>query len=204
MRRLVDGGATDHASDAGRELAALEQLLGSTADSVLAAVASALQGAQDAEAILEIAVHTARDAGCTWQQIGDVMGITRQAAFQRFGRPKDPRTGREMKRPDPQAAKRAMSILTAFLAGDWTTVGAAFTAQMRVEMPPERMGEALAQVVGAFGEVERLGRPAVHQRGDITVVDVPVEFEAGSLKGRISFDSDGAVAGLFLVNPVVP
>ena len=32
-------------------------------------------------------------AGRTWQEIGDLLGVTRQAAFQRYGKPIDPRTG---------------------------------------------------------------------------------------------------------------
>ena len=35
------------------------------------------------------AVQRAREAGHTWAEIGDLLGTTRQAAFQRFGRPLD-------------------------------------------------------------------------------------------------------------------
>jgi hypothetical protein len=42
---------------------------------------------------LREAVQAARRAGHTWAEIGDLLGTTRQAAFQRFGRPLDPRTG---------------------------------------------------------------------------------------------------------------
>ena len=36
--------------------------------------------------------QAARQAGHTWAELGDLLGTTRQAAFQRFGRPLDPRT----------------------------------------------------------------------------------------------------------------
>jgi hypothetical protein len=45
------------------------------------------------------AVQQARRAGHTWAELGELLGTTRQAAFQRFGRPLDPRTGV----PDGQA-----------------------------------------------------------------------------------------------------
>lgn len=32
-----------------------------------------------------IAVHNAIAAGCSWQQVGDALGISRQAAHQKFG-----------------------------------------------------------------------------------------------------------------------
>jgi hypothetical protein len=46
-----------------------------------------------AEAALRAAVDGARSAGQTWRDIGQVLGTSRQAAFQRFGHPVDPRTG---------------------------------------------------------------------------------------------------------------
>lgn len=46
--------------------------------------------ARDAHAasgsILQAAVDSARSAGATWEQVGGVLGMTRQAAQQRFGR----------------------------------------------------------------------------------------------------------------------
>jgi hypothetical protein len=38
---------------------------------------------------LAIAVEVARVDGLSWQDIGTVLGVTRQAAFQRFGRKTD-------------------------------------------------------------------------------------------------------------------
>ncbi|MGI8447368.1 MAG: hypothetical protein ACR2MP_09355 [Streptosporangiaceae bacterium] len=61
------------------------------------AAARELSGATDAA--LRAAVDQARTAGQSWSRIGDVLGTTRQAAFQRFGRPglaADPQPGREV------------------------------------------------------------------------------------------------------------
>lgn len=55
----------------------------------LAAVAAAAEAVRRADDHLRGTVGTARSSGRTWQEIGDVLGITRQAAFQRFGRPID-------------------------------------------------------------------------------------------------------------------
>jgi hypothetical protein len=46
----------------------------------------AAQHIADAERMLRSAVDDARHAGATWQQIGDVLGTTRQAAHERFTR----------------------------------------------------------------------------------------------------------------------
>ncbi|MGO9157376.1 hypothetical protein [Mycobacterium sp.] len=48
------------------------------------AIIAAKQALDDAEAQLAAAVHAARAAGDTWAAIGVALGITRQAAYQRF------------------------------------------------------------------------------------------------------------------------
>jgi hypothetical protein len=60
----------------------------------LAGLAAAREQSAAAAAALQAAVDRARAAGHSWREIGDVLQTTRQAAFQRFGRPIDPRTRR--------------------------------------------------------------------------------------------------------------
>jgi hypothetical protein len=46
---------------------------------------NAAHAAADADAELAHAARAARDAGASWAQIGDALGLTRQAAQQRWG-----------------------------------------------------------------------------------------------------------------------
>lgn len=46
----------------------------------------AAQIAQDGQDGLAWAIDRVRRAGWTWQQVGDFLGVSRQAAQQRFGR----------------------------------------------------------------------------------------------------------------------
>jgi hypothetical protein len=167
-------------------------------DDGLTAVAEALGRARDAEDALRRAVEEARASGRTWQEIGDVLGTSRQAAFQRFGRPADPRTGAAMTSADellPGAAEKAVALLADVVAGRWAEAGRDFDARMAAELTTDKIAEVWAQV----GAYERMGEPATLRVGGYTVVDVPLYCEAGELTGRVSFDDDGAVAGLFLV-----
>jgi len=66
--------------------------------SPLAGLAAAREQSAAAAAALQAAVDRARAAGHSWREIGDVLQTTRQAAFQRFGRPIDPRTNKPMTR----------------------------------------------------------------------------------------------------------
>ena len=52
----------------------------------LVAVLAASKATTDADQQLHDAVTAARQAGVTWAAIGEVLGITRQAAFKRFSK----------------------------------------------------------------------------------------------------------------------
>jgi len=57
------------------------------ADAHLELVALARAARSETDVLLAAAVQSARSAGCTWEQVGTVLGMTRQAAQQRYGQP---------------------------------------------------------------------------------------------------------------------
>jgi hypothetical protein len=161
---------------------------------------------QAADQALAACVRQARDSGRTWQELGDTLNTTRQAAFQRFGRPSetiaDPRTGR----PDseellPDAAERALGLFGAFFQGRDEQVAADFDETMRAQLPIAKLSEVRMQLWDTVGRYQRAGEPFVRRIGSHTVVDVPLEFEAGPMKGRLAYDREGRVAGLFVLEP---
>jgi hypothetical protein len=166
--------------------------------SPLTAVAAAKELARTVDVALRETVDAARTAGHTWQEIGDILGTTRQAAFQRFGRPVDPRTGVAMAtsiRPD--AAERGVELLVNLVQGDYPAVRDDFDQTMTNAVPDDGAVAAIwAQLAGLIGGYQRMGEPFAHQLGDYTAVDVPLEFEAGGLTARVSYDAQGQVAGL--------
>ena len=52
---------------------------------LLEVIAGASTAFEAARVALHEAVRAALDDGATWSDIGDVLGVSRQAAFQRFG-----------------------------------------------------------------------------------------------------------------------
>ena len=166
------------------------------------AAARELSAATDAA--LQSAVDRARASGHSWKRIGDVLGTTRQAAFQRFGRPIDPRTGEPMSRAVPPGlTDRAVAIFAAHADGRWPDVLAELDETMREKLDAERMAAGWAQTVAVIGRLERIGDPFAFQAGDYTLVNVPLHFEAGEANGRATFDLAGKVAGLF-IRPAQP
>ena len=183
--------------DAGREV--IRRTLADESLSRLEAIRVAQELAQSVDDMLAATVARARESGHTWAEIGQILGTSRQAAFQRFGRPADPRTGRPMEPVLPGARDRARQLFGDLTAGRWADVCAQFGDAVAAKLDPPRLAAAWAQVIGMAGEYERHGEPSVYQAGDFTVVDLPLFFEAGERMGRVSYDRDGRVAGLFFL-----
>jgi hypothetical protein len=163
------------------------------------AVAAARDLSAAAEAALQTAVDRARAAGQSWRDIGDVLGTSRQAAFQRFGHPVDPRTGEPMTRAvPPGAAARAAEFLARFTAGRWEEVLGDFDEFMRERHDVDRLAGGWAQMIGMFGSYQGSGEVNPVPADDGTVVDVRLDFEAGEAMLFARFDRDGKVAGLRL------
>lgn len=194
---------TEHAS-------ALTQALGNplTSPDHLDLVRRAQDVDDLAEQVLRLCVRQCRDVGHTWQEIGDLLGVTRQAAFQRFGKPVDPRTGEPMDKTVrmTDAAERATAIITAFLENRMDEARQSFDAQVLEALTDEVRGNGLASVAGLVGAFEGFGEgePFVRRIGDHTVVDIPLRYEAGEMKARVAFDGEEKVAGLFILPPETP
>jgi hypothetical protein len=192
------------------QAAALAAAVGSplTAPAYLDAVRHAQEVDALGAQVLRLCVEQSRDAGHTWQEIGDLLGVTRQAAFQRFGKPIDPRTGEPMDKTVhmTNAAERAVTIVTDVLDGRMDEARQSFNAQVLEAFTDEVRGDALATVAGLVGAFEGFGdaEPFVRRVGDHTVVDIPLRYEAGDMKARVAFDSDEKVAGLFILMPDAP
>jgi Protein of unknown function (DUF3887) len=165
--------------------------------SPLMSVAAARDLSGAAEAALQAAIDRARAAGCSWRDIGEVLGTSRQAAFQRFGHPVDPRTGAFMSRDvQPGAADRAARIFRWHDGSQWEQVRAEFDANLQQRLDADRLAAGWASVIGMFGQLERIGEPFARRTGDDTLVDLPLHFEAGDARGIVRFNADGKVAGL--------
>jgi hypothetical protein len=166
----------------------------------LAGLAAAREQSAAAAAALQAAVDRARAAGHSWREIGDVLQTTRQAAFQRFGRPIDPRTNKPMtKQTLPGAEDKAIEILGCISEGRWEDARRDFGEKMLEAVSADRIALAWAQTVAHVGGYERMGEPIVFQASEeATVVEIPLFFEAGDWTGQVTFNREGQVIGLFL------
>ncbi|QUX26681.1 DUF3887 domain-containing protein [Nocardiopsis akebiae] len=153
-----------------------------------------------ADDVVRAVVGQARQDGVTWQVIGDALGVSRQAAFQRYGKPIDPRTGEPMNTtPLPGAAELAVSVIEDLASGRWSHVTERFDPAMSDGLSQDALAAAWAQIIGLVGAFEGHGEPEAARAGDVTVTNTPLSFEAGDYTARIAFRDDRTVAGLHIL-----
>jgi hypothetical protein len=177
-------------------------------ESVLAALAATRSLGIVVDDTLRALVRQARAQGRTWAEIGEVLHVTRQAAFQRFGGDSAPApdAGSETSplAPLPGAADRGRAVLEDFVQQRWDAVRARFDQRMLDACPVELLERAWHQHLEPLGAVLEFGVPQVGMRLAYTVADVPLALERGDLKGRVAFDADGQVSGFFLLPTDAP
>jgi hypothetical protein len=148
---------------------------------------------------LRALVEQARAAGHTWAEIGAILHVSRQAAFQRFGGGRRPPAGEEeVAVPVRDAAEHAVPVLEAFLDSRWEDARATFDERMLQACSVELLADVREKVRREAGEVQALGTPAVSVRDGYTVVDIPVALERADGFGRVVLNADRQVAGFFI------
>lgn len=172
---------------------------GSQTRSVMAAIAATRTLGTIVDDTLHALVREARGQGRTWAEIGEVLHVTRQAAFQRFGGGRQEGGPEEPAKPVAEAGERAVGVLELCLDGRWDQVRATFDARMSEAAPAELLEAAVANVHSLVGAFVAMGVPGCEVVGDYTVVEVLMAFEKGDIRGQVAFNSDGQVAGLFLL-----
>lgn len=151
------------------------------------------------EDTLRALVEQARAAGHTWAEIGSVLHVSRQAAFQRFGGGRSPAASENgVIAPVADAVEHAVPVLEAFLDGRFDDARASFDERMRDACSVELLSDVREKVRLHGGEVQSLGTPEVSTRNGYTVVDVPVALERADGIGRVMLDADRQVAGFFV------
>jgi hypothetical protein len=145
---------------------------------------------------LRALVKQARAAGHTWAEIGELLHVSRQAAFQRFGGRPTAEAG--VAGPVDGAVDAAVPVLQAFLDGRFDDARSTFGERMLGACSVELMADVREKVRQYGGEVQAFGIPVISVRDGYTGVDIPVALERADGIGRVVLDADRQVVGFFL------
>ena len=152
---------------------------------------------------LRALVEQARAAGHTWAEIGELLHVSRQAAFQRFGGGRRPTAEDGVAVPVDGAVDAAVPVLQAFLDGRFDDARATFGERMLDACSVELLADVREKVGQYGGEVQAIGTPLISVRDGYTGVDIPVALERADGIGRVVLDADRQVVGFF-VRPAEP
>jgi hypothetical protein len=172
--------------------------------SVMAAIAATRTLDRVVDDTLHALVRRARTEGRTWAEIGQVLNVSRQAAFQRFGSGQEPDRGDESMQPIPDAGAKAIKVLELLLARNWDGLWPTFDKRVTELASIEVFKSTLDTAKATYGEFVAFGTPTAKVIGDYTVVDVPIGLEKGDGIGKVSFNADEQVAGLYLLPADTP
>jgi hypothetical protein len=172
---------------------------GQPAGQLLRAIAATRSLETIVDDTLRALVEQARAAGHTWAEIGEILHVSRQAAFQRFGGARRPPAGEDaLQVPVEDAVEHALPVLQAFLDSRWDDARSRFDERMLQACSVELLADVREKVRHEAGEVQTFGTPAVSVRDGYTIVDIPVALERADGFGRIVLNADRQVAGFFI------
>lgn len=149
---------------------------------------------------LHDSVDQARAQNVSWQQIGDVLGISRQAAFQRFRNTNDPKGNSSMKTRDNTAMiPKAEAIYRHLEGGDYDSVGRQMTFIAHRILNEKKVMGVWGEATAMVGALESVGESFARPSGSNVVVESPLAFEAGDLVGRIAFNRRNKIVGMLIL-----
>lgn len=178
---------------------------------------TARQAITIAEQQLEDAVANARSAGYSWADIGQSLGISRQAAFKRFGTVTSPFTGEEMSATSTtELPAIAEQFITHLASGNEEAAMGMLHHRVRTELSWDKITPVWEEILGDIGAFERFEdtqvttvrgtrekKPALSSltsklTGTAVVVTTLVH-EAGEVMARIAIDTHGAIVGILFL-----
>lgn len=151
--------------------------------------------------VLHDSVEAARASQVSWQQVGDILGISRQAAFQRFRNPDDPRGNEHMRtKTDNALIPRAEQIYHQLDSGNYESVGAEMTFVVQRVLTEKKVMGVWSQVKTMAGSLESIGESFVRPSGrNAVVVETPLSFEAADVIGRIAYNKRDKIVGMLIL-----
>jgi len=156
-------------------------------------------------------VAEAHRSGTSWQAIGEALGVSRQAAFKRFGADEAP--------DHPAAAgdlvDRTTTVFEHLSAGDYPAVRALMSYACSRVLTKRRLMSTWQQVIDATGPLQACVDPLVQtpdgrttlerfanrQLAQGAIIQLTLQHDHGEWIGRVAYNGSGKVTGI-LIAPV--
>lgn len=170
-----------------------------------------------AQAHLENSVAVARARGVSWQDIGNAFGITRQAAFKRFGAastaaPED----KAMGNPIIDLTSRTEEVFEQLSKGDYGSVKSLMTFTCSRVLTRKKVMGVWAQIIADSGRFESCSNTTIQTADGTNVLAQKLnQYLAGGLTGqtqinhaegewigRVAYNGAGKITGILISHPL--
>lgn len=160
------------------------------------------------ERLLEL-VRGAHDRGASWQSIGDALGVSRQAAFKRFGRQNEEEP---MSQQVIDLVDRTRGVFRDLDAGDYDAVRTHMTYTCARALSKRTLMRVWDGVVEDSGTLEACTDATVQTPDGATtvgkflnrhlstgaIVQTTLRHEAGEWIGRVAYNGTGKITGILI------
>ena len=167
-------------------------------DPHITAVRTAHEQVAQATRTLEDAVQAARAGGATWQLIGSAIGVTKQAAAQRFS--ETVYNARSLSQIQVELEQITEALFAALAHGDIEHVHSHMTYTTARLLSKRKILKTWQQVLKACGPFIEVKKTVVEQAGSGFTVTYRLRHENGEPVGQLSFNSARKVTGLVIFN----
>ncbi|MEX3611205.1 hypothetical protein VVR12_09175 [Rothia sp. LK2588] len=163
-------------------------------DPLLLRLRSAQQDVELATQHLEDAVGAARTAGATWQQIGSVLGVSKQAASQKYQN-QATATPQALDHIQRELNARAEELFAAVSRSDIEAAHDLMTYATARLLSKRKILKTWQAVTDAVGEHLKIQRTVIEQSGSQNVLTYRLKHQHGEPVGQITFNSRTKITG---------
>ncbi|MFW0119715.1 hypothetical protein ACN08Y_07365 [Rothia sp. P5764] len=167
-------------------------------DPLMLAVGAAHAEVTRANQALEQAVEAARAGGATWQLIGSAIGVTKQAAAQRFS--DSVYNARSLPQIETKLQQVAEAVFAALAHSDYQHVHHHMTYTAARMLSKRKLAKVWQQVLEANGDFIEVQRTVIEQATLGYTLTYRLRHQRGEPVGQISFNSAHRITGLVIFN----
>jgi hypothetical protein len=159
-------------------------------------LASAAELLATAERSLHRLVGEARDAGMSWARIGEVLGVSRQAAQQRFAAAPARRVSVEKPAVPDQVLEVAAAVLEGMAAQDAAAVDPYLGDAVHSVLGPEGIAPQIEAVLSTFGTFDSREELQARMVGNVVMVRALEHRTRHDADVHVTLTRAGVVLGL--------
>lgn len=195
------GDADDGLRDAGIPEGSASAASSPSAAPPAASLAAAAQLMDTAERALHLLVQDSRRHGLTWAQIGESLGISRQAAQRRFSAQVPAKITAPRHEVPTQAIKQALDLMTDAATGRFDRIDACASPSLRSSMQGLSWQSVFEPARTIFGDVVRRDEPTAQVIAGLYRITAREERTLRAVEAEVLMSASGALLGMHY-NPV--